>query len=302
MDIHPSWQAINVETLRGTLLVIGEPDAGKTTFACWLYGALARTGGRTAYLDGDAGQSLLGPPTTMSLVIGAPGDITFPPRLHHRHWFVGHVSPRGHTLPLLVGAQRLADVAWERGVTVLVYDSDGLVDARQGGVTLKHALIDVLRPSVVFAIQHDRELEDILMPLRLSRRARIIDLPASPAVLWRNPATRRANRAQRFAAHFRTAEPIELDWSRLGVFPRPQFLPNQLVALEDSAGFALALGVVVGQDRPARTVSLLTPLSPNRLPDIAALRLGDLTLDPATWETRQVAWTTSQKAEGKRRK
>ena len=61
-------------------------------------------------------------------------------------------SPRGHMLPLLVAVARLAAAGRESGPDVLLYDSSGLVDPDRGGVALKLAEIDLLRPEVVVAL------------------------------------------------------------------------------------------------------------------------------------------------------
>ena len=53
MDILPEWESIDPLQLRGTLLVVGAPDVGKSTFARYLYQRLQESNRRAAYLDGD---------------------------------------------------------------------------------------------------------------------------------------------------------------------------------------------------------------------------------------------------------
>lgn len=73
LDIPPTWEKINLREARGTLMVIGATDTGKSTFARYLYRQLgADPGRRVAFLDGDPGQSSLGPPATMTLALGKP--------------------------------------------------------------------------------------------------------------------------------------------------------------------------------------------------------------------------------------
>ncbi len=233
-----------------------------------------------AYLDGDPGQSTLGPPTTMSLALGASGDIAFPPRGKTWRSFVGAVTPRGHTLPVLVGAARLAQAAQAHGADAIVYDTSGLVNPMVGGLNLKLSKIDLLRPSVVFAIQREQELEPLLTPLRLSRRVRVVDLHPSLSIQPRNTLTRRAYRASQFARYLRAACPLTVDWERLAVVPSPGFVFHRLAALEDADGFTLGLGIVQVADWRKKQVELLTAKS---LEGVDTLRLGDLTLDPQTF-------------------
>ncbi len=282
LDVPPAWNKIELGEVRGTLMVIGATDTGKSTFARYLYGRLGMEPGRqAAYLDGDPGQSTLGPPTTMTLVLGTGGEAAFPPRGQTRRRFVQGISPRGHMLPMMVSAARLAQAAREAGADVLIYDTSGFVGAADGGAHLKLAKIELLRPSVVFAIQRDQELESVLTPLRHSRRPRLIVLRPSPAAQRRDVLARQAHRAAQFAHYFSPARSLVVDWERLAVFPAPDFAFNQLVALEDAEGFALAVGIVEQADLHAKRVTLRAPLA--SMDGVQALRLGDVTLDLRTF-------------------
>jgi hypothetical protein len=92
---------------------------------------------------------------------------------------------------------------------------------------------------------------------------------------------RREHRAARFRRYFDGARELEIVWRRLAVFPAPTFTPRRLVALEDSAGFVLALGVVTASDVAHSLVRLHTPLP--ALNAVDAIRLGDLALDLHTF-------------------
>ncbi len=282
LDIPPAWDKINLREAHGTLMVIGATDTGKSTFAQYLYRRLcAEPGRRVAYLDGDPGQSRLGPPTTMTLAFGQSGDDVFPPAGQHWRRFIQAISPRGHMLPLLVGAARLTQTSRDAGADVLVYDTSGWVGATDGGANLKHAKIELLQPTVVFAIQRDQELVPVLSPLQHSRTVRVVELRPSSAAQRRDVAARQAHRASQFARYLNSARSWTVDWERLAVFPSPRFAFNQLVALEDDAGFTLALGLVELADLKAKRVTLRAPLA--SLERVQALRLGDVTLDPKTF-------------------
>jgi polynucleotide 5'-hydroxyl-kinase GRC3/NOL9 len=285
IEIPPAWERITLSALSGTLLVFGAPDTGKSTFARYLYRRLCAHHERVAFVDGDVGQATLGPPTTMTLALGKPDDDSFPPAGPRFRTFVGDVSPRGHMLPTLVGAHKLVQKARQAGATAIVCDTTGLVDAAQGGGELKRAKVELLRPTVVVGIQRGSELEHLLVPLRRSRRTRVIDLPASRSARRREVPIRQEHRAARFGAYFEGARALEVVWQRLAVFPAPAFTSHRLVALEDSWGFTLGLGIVTGSDLTCGAVTLYTPLS--SLEGVDGIRLGDLALDPRTFrETR----------------
>jgi polynucleotide 5'-kinase involved in rRNA processing len=189
-------------------------------------------------------------------------------------------------LQVLVGAARLVQAAYEAGAQVVIYDTTGLIDPGQGGAHLKQSKIDLLRPSVVFAIQNKEELESLLRPLRSSSRTQVVEMRPSPAAQWRDPPARRAYRAERFARYFADARPTTVDWGQIAVFPAPAFSLNRLVALEDREGFALGLGIVVQFERKSRQVTFLTPLEP--LNNIDAIHVGDVEVDPQTFEDRAI--------------
>jgi polynucleotide 5'-hydroxyl-kinase GRC3/NOL9 len=283
--VPDEWSALALGELDGLLMVVGAPDTGKSTFAHWLFGRLAQVGRSTAFLDGDVGQSVLGPPATLTL--GMPSsesaaESPLPGALsqtgwNRSHWFVGDVSPRGHMLPLVVGAGRLVARAWETGVKTVIVDTTGLVDRAQGGVALKHALVDQLRPATLFALQRGRELEPILEPLRRLPRPRIVPLPVPDAVRRRGVEARQGHRAAAFRRYFAGARQLRLSLRGLAVFDGSTFAPRRLLALQDADGFALALGVVVNYERDSEQLTLRTPLY--KADRVVSLRLGAVGVD-----------------------
>jgi polynucleotide 5'-hydroxyl-kinase GRC3/NOL9 len=281
IEIPPVWDRITLSPLGGTLLVVGAPDTGKSTFARYLYRRMCAQHERVAFVDGDVGQAALGPPTTMTLALGVPGDEAFPPAGPRFRSFVGDVTPRRHMLPMLVGAHRLVRKAREEGATAIVFDTTGLVDPTYGGGVLKRSKVDLLQPTVVVGIQRGSELEHLLLPLRHSQRTRVIDLPVSQGARCRDVRVRQEHRCTRFRTYFERARTLELTWQGLAVFPAPVFTSHRLAALVDVQGFALALGIVIASDMAHKALTLYTPL--RSLAGVDAIHLGDLALDPHTF-------------------
>lgn len=282
IDAPPDWEELDLTGLAGPLMVVGASDTGKSTFARYLYHRLLVLHPHVGFLDGDVGQASLGPPTTMTLVAGRADGAGFPPTGPRERFFVGDTSPRGHLLPTVIGAHKLARRAAARGAAVTVYDTTGLVDRTQAGGVLKQALVDLLEPAALFALQREDELEHVLAPLRHSARTRVVEVPMSGSVKRRSFAQRRAHRHEQYRAYFRAANRLVVDWSSLAVFPAPSFRRNLLVALEDVAGLALALGIVTEEHRARRTIVLHTPA--RALEGVDALRLGYVELNPESCE------------------
>lgn len=278
------WERIEASLLRGLVMVVGGADAGKTTFARWLYCRSAGTSpGPAAFLDGDPGQGVFGPPATVTLAAAVPGKSIFPPGGLQRRMFVGAVTPRGHMLRQLVAIGRLVEAARRESLAPVIYDTSGLVDPRAGGLALKLAKIDLLQPDLVVALRRSGELEPLLRVLRRRRHPRLVELSCSPWVRRRDPATRRQYRNESFARYFSNAQSIELDDARVTLLPGPAPRFHQLVALEDARGFTLGLGIVVATGPRLR---LLTPVRDGG--EVDNLRLGDLVLDPQTFAHHRI--------------
>lgn len=62
LDIPDAWSRLPLPDLTGVLLVVGGADSGKSTFGRYLYEQQRRLGRSVAFIDGDPGQSALGPP------------------------------------------------------------------------------------------------------------------------------------------------------------------------------------------------------------------------------------------------
>jgi polynucleotide 5'-hydroxyl-kinase GRC3/NOL9 len=278
--VPEAWSALDFSSLVGVLLVLGAPNTGKTTFAYWLYERLAASHRPIALLDGDIGQSSLGPPTTLTLVLLSETSGADKGTETLTRWFVGDVSPRGRMLPLVVGAGRLMRRAMEAGAKTVVVDTTGLVDQAHGGVALKHALVDQLQPTTLFAFQRTRELEPILAPLRWGLRPRVMELPVAGAVRWRDVSKRQGHRADAFRRYFTGAGILRLSLRQRAIFGGCTFVPGRLLALQDADGFALALGVVVHFDEAGEELYTRTPLT-----DVAAVlsvQLGAIGVDLET--------------------
>jgi polynucleotide 5'-hydroxyl-kinase GRC3/NOL9 len=285
-DVPFAWKQLDLEAIHGVLLVIGATDTGKTTFSRYLFEALKSLGRQVALIDGDPGQSWLGPPTTMTLTPNLGSGSDFQETSPTRRYFIGSTTPQGHMLPVIVGSASLVRSAVDTGVETIVYDTTGLVDPKIGGLALKMAKIDLLRPRRVFAIQRNEELEPLLTPLRRSRRVKLIELQSVPGAKRRDAIERRNHRIRQYRRYFEGARPLTVSWQNLAVFPLPIFRIHRLVAFEDTPGFLVGLGIVIDIDRPLRRVTLLTPLE--NLEGVDALHLGDILLDPNSFEDEKI--------------
>ncbi|MDZ7830323.1 MAG: polynucleotide 5'-hydroxyl-kinase [Desulfobacterales bacterium] len=283
ISVPPEWEGLDLSRMSGLIMLVGGVDTGKTTLFRYLLSSSIAMHGKAAALDADPGQSRLGPPTTISLGM-FEGLRNQEIRQRIRHWFVGATTPAGHMLQMLSGCGRLLQKAREISDGLIIMDTSGLVDPEKGGVRLKLSKIDLLQPSVLIVLQKERELESWIRPLRIGKRVSVIDMPAAPAVRERDYMERQSYRENSFRRYFKRAVLQDFYWPGYGVFPYPRFDKDRLLAFEDKNGFTLGLGIVQGVNIPARTVTVFSPLTENLAGQAASIQIGDVVLDPATFQ------------------
>ncbi|HJT38395.1 MAG TPA: Clp1/GlmU family protein [Actinomycetota bacterium] len=253
MDLYDSVVARTVER-RGTTVALGGLDSGKTSF-CKMCAAVAVRLGRTvAYVDSDVGQSTVGPPTTIGLKFISTAEDLEPEPLARADsiYFVGSTSPKGHMLPMVIGAMKLVDQARAAGADLIVVDTTGFIHGTQGQV-LKIHKIEALRPDAVVGFQRGGELEPILGSIRRLLPPEVDALGVDPAVEATSVEDRAASRQQGLQRFFEAplnhwkvkasvlvpSIPPELD---------PASLDRLLVGLEDGKGNCIGLGILENRD------------------------------------------------------
>jgi polynucleotide 5'-hydroxyl-kinase GRC3/NOL9 len=216
LEILPEWeQAAEAILARpGVAVLLGASDSGKTTLGRMLAERLTAAGRIVGLVDGDIGQSSIGPPTTVGLAILSPGhrfSVSPVPRFLH---FVGSTSPPGHFLAHILGTQALTQTAITQGADVVLVDTTGLIQGTPAA-SLKWHKLQALRPQHVLALQRETELEPILRLVEGRSGLEIHRLPVSARVVRRSHAARRAYREERFGEYFASAASHDFQWKDL---------------------------------------------------------------------------------------
>jgi len=294
------------------ILVVGATDSGKSSYCKFLVNALLCEGRTVSFVDADVGQKDVGPPTTVALAdLDAPAD--FIHAACHALYFVGHISPFAHFLPLVLGTWQMVEAA--KGDYVVI-DTAGLVQGR--GRVLKGFQIESLRPDVLICLERGDELA----PIRhAARHCNTLRLRPSRLAARKSRDLRRRLREEAFRAHFQEAREVELrldgvnrvivqrssifngepiadpsflyaerlpdgliavpgestppGLERVQVLPR-NFADQLLCGVADGGGKCLGLAICSGIDFSRRRLMLYTPV-PKR--HIRILQFGDLYLD-----------------------
>ena len=216
LEILPEWErAVEAVLARpGVVMLLGASDSGKTTLSRIL-AEHWRVAGRTVGLvDGDIGQSSIGPPTTVGLAMFRPNTPLSPVSGPRSLYFVGSTSPPGHFLPHILGTQALVQAAISQGAEIVLVDTTGLISGT-GAASLKWHKIQAIRPRHVLGLQREGELEPILRLVEGQADMEIHRLPVSARAVRRSHAARRAYREERFRDYFAKASRHDLDWKDL---------------------------------------------------------------------------------------
>jgi polynucleotide 5'-hydroxyl-kinase GRC3/NOL9 len=264
INIEENWhlllKRIKQETSLKIIYVIGSNDSGKTTFCRFLAENLAQNFS-TVYIDGDPGQSLMGPPTTIGLEqFAQPGDEK--PKQHL--YFVGSTTPRGHLLQTLVGIKKLTEKAIILGAQRIVVDSCGFV-LDQVAREFQFRVIDLIRPHYLIVLHRPDENFRWVSNFKRHPGINLYRLPISPSVIPRTPTERRDYREQKFKTYFESAEPQQLILRGIGFHGRipdlrnPEKYRHILVALCDAENYVISLGIVQEINLASKNIQIYAP-------------------------------------------
>ena len=267
---------------KGIALILGAPDTGKSTLAHFLVVQLCRMGNVVALVDGDIGQSILGPPTTIGLAL-----FDFAPKQLDNiqliaSYFVGSITPRGHMLEMLVGTKRIADRASQLDPGIIVIDTTGFVTGETAW-ELKFQKVDLLQPTHLIGLQRRREIEGLLKPHHFRPDMAIHRLKIPDKIRMKSPDQRRSNRSRKFAAYFQEVKLYEKSLDGIKVVSpfkvryRGKGLKGVLIGLNDEANFNLGLGILENLDVHRGTISFVAPELD--LTKIRIIRIGSIEVD-----------------------
>ncbi len=263
----------------GVVMLVGDIDTGKTTFALELARRAVSAGIPTAVVDADIVQSTIGPPTTvgMKLCGAETGFDRDALRAADSLGFVGSLVPKGHLLPQVTSTAKLVGRARDGGARLIVIDTTGLVSGIYGQ-TLKFFKMDLVRPNTIVALERGGELEPILGIARRFTPADVLEIPAPDDAVSRSVDERMAFREEQFAAYFANAS----RWKVKPIVFMPALPPDfdlalldgLLVGMEDGDGGCVGIGVLE-HDPGEDILRMVSPVTEG----VRGLRLGSVRID-----------------------
>jgi len=202
---QPEWEEL-IEKLtkhRGTAILLGATDSGKSTLTRHLINELISKKGRVSLVDSDIGQSTLGLPGTICMKI-------FKTHLDTKDFsaekmiFIGTLNPSKKVSLMIDGTKRMVNFAKNHSEIILV-DTTGLVSG-EVGKALKLGKIKAIKPEHIIALQRQHELEHILS---LLKDVNIYRFKTPRMVKTRNRESRIKYRKEKFDVYFNNPQTAE---------------------------------------------------------------------------------------------
>jgi len=191
--IPPSWirsfeELLNLQTRPVTAIVFGTVDSGKTSFCTYLVNKLLDQKKKVAVLDGDLGQSDVGPPCTVAYTFVVK-PITDLFNLQAKNAiFIGATSPSGASDKVIKSLVSLKKEILGKEPDFVVINSDGWVEGEEA-VKYKVKLVEEINPDIILYLQQKDELTPLLSALEKFRKI-VID---SPSVISQRSMEKRKN-------------------------------------------------------------------------------------------------------------
>jgi polynucleotide 5'-hydroxyl-kinase GRC3/NOL9 len=209
--VPSSWnkaceELLNLEAKPVTALVLGTVDSGKSSFCTYLINRALCEKRKVAILDGDLGQSDIGPPSTVAYsFVTKPLTDLFNLQAKNA-FFIGETSPSGATVKVIEGLASLKKEISANSPELVVINTDGWVEG-ECAVSYKVQLIGELGPDVIFCIQQKDELTPLSNAIGKFKKV-LVESPS--AIRQRDNEKRRNLRELGYIKYLRNAKVLSL--------------------------------------------------------------------------------------------
>lgn len=248
MEIVPGseWETLFEELKRrkGTAIIIGANDSGKSTLARYLIKKLVSETLRVCLIDSDVGQSSIGLPGTISMKVFTDIDDLEDFRFG-KMVFVGSANPAKKIPQIIDGTKKIYGICGKISDVTLI-DTSGLVSGDLGKA-LKISKIKTIEPEHIIALQREDELGHILS---LIKDIPIHSLKVSRMAKARSREARARYRAKKIHDYFNEAKLYDFLLST----KKEKFIYNGKPFRPQHGDFAK--GILIGLNHDGDTMAL----------------------------------------------
>jgi len=272
--IPESWNKpfeaiLSVQKKPVVVLVLGKIDSGKSSYCTYLVNKLVNGKCRVAVLDGDLGQSDIGPSGTVGYAVASkPVAELYNLKLKNA-FFVGVTSPIMAIAKTIEGLAYMKAEILQKPVDFMVINTDGWVTG-DIAVSYKTQLVKELKPDVIVGVQVEDELGSLIACLD---DASVVMIEPSSSLNQRSAEKRKSLREMSYAKYMKDAKLQCYPLSQITIEPREALPKNQerekglLVGLYGSESKFLGIGVLreINEKRKALKVQTAISAKPQRL-------------------------------------
>jgi polynucleotide 5'-hydroxyl-kinase GRC3/NOL9 len=272
--IPQSWNKpletiLNAQKKPIIILILGKIDSGKSSYCTYLINKLVNGKSTVAVLDGDLGQSDIGPSGTVGYAVTSkPLTELYDLKLENA-FFVGVTSPIKAITKTIEGLTAMKSQILERPVDFIVVNTDGWVTG-DVAVGYKTALIKELKPDLIVGLPQADELKMLVADIE---ETPIILVEPSSSLSQRSPEKRKSLREMTYARYLKDDKMQNYPMSQLTIEPKNSLPKNQepekglLVGLYGSKNKFLGIGVLreINSLRKALKVQTSVSAKPERL-------------------------------------
>jgi polynucleotide 5'-hydroxyl-kinase GRC3/NOL9 len=275
-------------------MILGKVDSGKTSFCTYLINMLINEKQKVAILDGDLGQTDIGPPCTIAYAfVTMPVTDLFRLRAENA-FFVGVTSPSEAIDKTIHGVALMKAQVLGKAADFVIVNTDGWVEGEEA-VKYKSRLAELVNPDMVFCIQQKDELTPLLAALE---KFRITTIESSLNAKQRSREKRRNLRELGYVKYLTDAKVKSWPLKMLATEEQNVMLimlgeeRGLLLGLFDSQRKFVGIGILLEVNYLRRTIKVFTPVSEKT----SSIVLGKVRLDenlkeipPISEETGTVA-------------
>ncbi|MCW4047445.1 MAG: Clp1/GlmU family protein [Candidatus Bathyarchaeota archaeon] len=286
--IPPSWTE-SLSVLKGlqkkpaVAMIVGKADSGKTSYCTYLINKLLSPKHKIAIIDGDLGQSDIGPPCTVAYAFISKHLTELYSLKAENAFFVGATSPSQAPDKTVEGMALMKTEILGKTPDFILVNTDGWVEG-EDAVKYKLRLAEKLEPDTVLCIQRQNELEPLLAVLEKFVKT-VVESPS--AVKQRGMEKRKNLRELNYAKYMIDAKVRALPLSHLRIeeenvaLNKLDEVKGALLGLYDSQRKFLGIGVLHEFDNVRKTLKILTSVSEKP----AVVAFGKVRLDKNLRET-----------------
>ncbi|MCS7097970.1 MAG: Clp1/GlmU family protein [Candidatus Methanomethyliaceae archaeon] len=247
--IPSSWKNAIEEVLKHPppikVVVIGDVDSGKTTFSVYLSNIAHNRGFKVAIIDADPGQAEISLPNTIGYGLFKNGVISMDKIQLEEGFFIGSTTPSDAPIRMMIGTRKLMDKALLQKADIVVVNTCGWISGYRAR-EYKCALIQILSPNFLIAIQKENELEHIIRCCE--PYGKILRITPSSASRVRSREERKNKREDAYSKYFANSRERIFDLNKVRIicncYTYGRELPNSLI---ESLNKELSLSIIYGE-------------------------------------------------------